>query len=57
VGAKVFGVLDMVAAAVGDEWNSGAVITVPFSDQDLNKNTLVDEDLVMANTTSVLLQQ
>jgi len=50
--ANDFGVLDMDAASVGDEWNSGEEITVTLIDQDLNKNTLVDEDLVMANTTS-----
>jgi len=42
----------MDAASVGDEWNSGEEITVTLIDQDLNKNTLVDEDLVMANTTA-----
>jgi len=50
--ANDFGVLDMDAASVGDEWNSGEEITVTLIDQDLNKNTLVDEDLVMANTTT-----
>jgi hypothetical protein len=50
--ANDFGVIDMDASSVGNEWNSGEEITVTLIDQDLNKNTLVDEDLVMANTTS-----
>jgi general stress protein 26 len=50
--ANDFGTIDMDAASVGDEWNSGEEITVTLIDQDLNKNTLVDEDLVMANATA-----
>jgi len=42
----------MDESSVGDEWNSGEELTVTLIDQDLNKNTLVDEDLVMANTTA-----
>ena len=49
--ANDFGVIDMEESSVGDEWNSGEALTVTLIDQDLNKNTLVDEDLVMINTT------
>jgi hypothetical protein len=41
----------MDESSVGDEWNSGEEITVTLIDQDLNKNTLVDEDLLLVNTT------
>jgi hypothetical protein len=38
-----FGVINMDESSVGDEWNSGEELTVTLIDQDLNKNTLVDE--------------
>jgi hypothetical protein len=41
----------MDAASVGDVWNSGEALTVTLIDQDLNKNTGSDEDLLMKNTT------
>jgi hypothetical protein len=41
----------MDETSVGDEWNSGEALTVTLIDQDLNKNTLVDEDLLIMNTT------
>jgi hypothetical protein len=50
--AQDFGVIDMDAASVGDEWNSGEALTVTLIDQDLNKNTLVDEDLVLSGNTT-----
>jgi len=49
--ANDFGVIDMEEASVGDAWNSGEALTVTLIDQDLNKNTGSDEDLVIANTT------
>jgi hypothetical protein len=49
--ANDFGVIDMEEASVGDVWNSGEALTVTLIDQDLNKNTASDEDLVMINTT------
>ena len=36
--ANDFGVIDMEASSVGDEWNSGEALTVTLIDQDLNKN-------------------
>ena len=42
-----FGVIDMDESSVGDEWNSGETLTVTLIDQDLNKNTASDEDLVL----------
>jgi hypothetical protein len=41
----------MDETSVGDEWNSGEALAVTLIDQDLNKNTLVDEDLLLINTT------
>jgi hypothetical protein len=53
--ANDFGVIDMDAASVGDEWNSGEELTVTVIDQDLNKNTLSNEDLLLVNTTNTHL--
>ena len=39
----------MDEASVGDEWNSGESLAVTLVDQDLNKNTGSDEDMVMTN--------
>ena len=49
--ANDFGVIDMDEASVGDAWNSGEALTVTLIDQDLNKNSGSDEDLLIANTT------
>jgi hypothetical protein len=53
--ANGFGVLTMDASSVGDVWNSGEALTVTLIDQDLNKNSASDEDLVFANTTNTQL--
>jgi hypothetical protein len=45
--ANDFGVIDMDENSVGDEWNSGETLTVTLTDQDLNKNTALDEDLTI----------
>jgi len=50
-----FGVITMDAASVGDEWNSGEAIAVTLIDQDLNKNTASNEDLLLVNTTQTHL--
>jgi hypothetical protein len=47
-----FGVINMDESSVGDEWNSGEAIAVTLIDQDLNKNTASDEDLLLVNTTN-----
>ena len=44
-----FGDLDMDEASVGDEWNSGETLAVTLIDQDLNKNSWSDEDMVLTN--------
>ena len=51
--ANDFGTLDMDESSVGDEWNSGENLVVTLADQDLNKNTLNDEDMTLRthNTT------
>jgi hypothetical protein len=53
--ANDFGTIEMVADSVGDVWNSGEALTVTIIDQDLNKNSGSDEDLVLANTTNTHL--
>jgi hypothetical protein len=53
--ANDFGVIDMDASSVGDEWNSGEALTVTLIDQDLNKNSASDEDLTIQNTTKTHL--
>jgi hypothetical protein len=47
--ANDFGVIDMDETSIGDEWNSGEVLAITLTDQDLNKNTWLDEDLTLAN--------
>jgi len=47
--ANDFGVIDLDEASVGDEWNSGEVLAITLTDQDLNKNTWLDEDLTLAD--------
>jgi hypothetical protein len=47
--ANDFAVIDMDEASVGDEWNSGEVLAVTLTDQDLNLNTWLDEDLTLAD--------
>jgi len=42
-----FGTIDMDESSVGDEWNSGETLTVTLVDQDINKNTLKDEDMAL----------
>jgi hypothetical protein len=51
--ANDFGTIDMDESSVGDEWNSGENLVVTLTDQDLNKNTLSDEDMTLRthNTT------
>jgi hypothetical protein len=50
--ANDFGTIDMVESSVGDEWNSGEELTVTLKDQDLNKNTASDEDLLLSTSTT-----
>jgi hypothetical protein len=53
-----FGTIDMDESSIGDEWNSGEFLAVILVDQDLNKNTLNDEDMTLRthNTTIPSLQ-
>jgi hypothetical protein len=44
-----FAVIDMDETTVGDEWNSGEALAITLTDQDLNKNTWLDEDLTLAD--------
>ena len=43
----------MDASSVGDEWNSGEEMTIVLYDQDLNLNTMSDEDLTVKGGTLV----
>jgi len=40
----------MDESTVGVEWNSGETLAVTLVDQDLNKNTLSNEDIVLTNS-------
>ena len=40
----------MDESTIGDEWNSGETLAVTLIDQDLNKNTLSDEDMSMTSS-------
>jgi hypothetical protein len=51
--ANDFGTIDMDEASVGNEWNSGETLAVTLFDQDLNKNTALDEDMTIAATSIV----
>jgi hypothetical protein len=42
----------MDEASVGDEWNSGEALAITLTDQDLNKNTWLDEDLTLGSTAN-----
>jgi hypothetical protein len=40
----------MDESSIGVEWTSGETLAVTLVDQDLNKNTLTDEDMVLSNS-------
>ena len=44
----------MDEASVGDEWNSGESLAVTLVDQDLNKNTLSDEDMTLTTHQTLI---
>jgi len=54
--ANDFGTIDMDESSVGDVWNSGEEMTVILKDQDFNKNTLSDEDIVISSPLVPSLQ-
>ena len=47
--------IDMDESSIGSEWNSGETLAVTLVDQDLNKNTLSDEDMVHELTLTTAL--
>ena len=53
--ANFFGTLNMDEAALGGEWNSGEELSVLLTDQDINLNSKVDEDLILANANFPLI--
>ena len=52
--ANDFGAIDMDESSVGVEWNSGETLAVTLVDQDINKNTLSDEDMTLAAHNSTI---
>jgi hypothetical protein len=44
----------MDESSIGAEWNSGETLVVTLVDQDLNKNTLDDEDMTLATHNSTI---
>jgi len=48
--ASFFGKLDMDASSIGGEWNSGEELPVLLTDQDINLNSRVDEDIDLSNS-------
>ena len=49
--ANYFGTVDMDAASVGDEWNSGEKLTVSITDEDFNINTATKQQWTIGNGT------
>jgi hypothetical protein len=47
--SQFFGTIDMDATALGGEWNSGEELSVLLTDQDVNLNSRVDEDISVAD--------
>jgi len=44
----------MDESSIGDEWNSGESLAVTLVDQDLNKNTLSDEDMTLTTHQTLI---
>ena len=53
--ANFFGTIDMDATALGGEWNSGEEIPVTLTDQDVNLNSKVDEDIDVSDSRFTLI--
>ena len=53
--ATFFADLDMDSDSVGGEWNSGEELSVTLVDQDLNLDTLLDEDLDVNNPEQTII--
>jgi hypothetical protein len=47
--ANFFGTIDMDAASLGGEWNSGEELSILLTDGDINLNSRVDEDISVAD--------
>ncbi|MEX0640936.1 MAG: hypothetical protein WD183_07995, partial [Nitrosopumilaceae archaeon] len=48
--ANFFGTMNIDATTLGGEWNSGEEIPVLLTDQDVNLNSKVDEDITLSNS-------
>jgi hypothetical protein len=53
--ANFFGTLSMDEAALGGEWNSGEELSVLLTDQDINLNSRIDEDISLADPRFTLI--
>src|SRR3990172_1331615 len=53
--ANFFGTINMDEAALGGEWNSGEEIPVLLTDQDVNLNSKIDEDITLSNSRFPLI--
>jgi len=53
--ANFFGTLNMDATPLGGEWNSGEELPVLLTDQDVNLNSRVDEDITLSNSRFPLI--
>lgn len=53
--ANFFGTIDMNPATIAGEWNSGEELPVTLTDQDVNLNSKVDEDLKVADSRFPLI--
>ena len=50
-----FATIDMDAAALGGEWNSGEEIPVLLTDADVNKNSFIDEDITLSDPVFTII--
>src|SRR3990172_7802298 len=53
--ANFFGTINMDESALGGEWNSGEEIPVLLTDQDVNLNSKIDEDITLSNSRFPLI--
>src|SRR3989304_7745923 len=53
--ANFFGTMAMDESALGGEWNSGEELPVLLTDQDVNLNSKIDEDITLSNSRFSLI--
>jgi hypothetical protein len=52
--ADHFGTIDMDESSIGAEWNSGETLDVTLIDEDLNLNSLSDEDMTLSGHPTLI---